>query len=128
MGKSISLKYASDAGYLGHLWPSIDMNVIIVLNNFDHHWIWLNSWIGEGNYTYFILYLIFLLAMMAFLLIYTTLELFMYRVDDSTVGENISHKVYLLFILPYALVVAIPVGLLLSFHIYLICLGETTHK
>ena len=112
---------------------------------FDHHWKWLNNWIGEKNYRYF--FSLIWLFMMHNIFIWTVclFQIIDFHIDElelsgsksnfeifysSSNGEIIRIVSYILWWILLVLwtLKAITSGQLISFHIYLKCKNLTTYK
>jgi ABC-type multidrug transport system fused ATPase/permease subunit len=101
---------------------------------YDHHWPYLNNWIGQRNYKYFIFFLWCItvngLTIIASVIIYITSDVTSDTnlaksgpVHNSTIALMIVIMIWLLAVLFFLLVI-----ILLGFHLYLILKGKTTKE
>lgn len=101
---------------------------------FDHHWQWLNTWIGQKNYKFFILFVIFY-SLFGILVIIQGMSVIVGQNEESTMlyGDQGQTVRYLVAIICALLVIlSLPVLIfwigLLWFHIYLRINNLTTYE
>lgn len=60
------------------------------VHNFDHHWKWLNNWIGESNYCHFIFLLISNLVTHLFTLIIALIFIITYHIKNEEIVSKLN--------------------------------------
>ena len=93
----------------------------------DHYCPWMNNCVGYGNYRYFLLFMVYLLAGCLYVLAVTVLA---FRGFNGKTGEGVLYYRQLHDALVYSFTVAISAGaavaVLLLWHVYLSLTNQTT--
>ena len=95
------------------------------VRGFDHHCLWLGTCIGERNYLYFQMYVLSLNLALPFA-IYLSIAAIWHRADEQ--ASNITLACLLGLYTLILVVVDLLLLFLFCFHIYLLCLNQTTYE
>ena len=116
---------------------------------FDHHCVWLNQCVGELNYRYFMTFLLIHLLFFSYAccMLYLILVSEIYERDlfnaifyNPRTGQQfkatipmlaqhlLSTKLGLGILCIFAGIMAIAIGFFLCYHLYLVCIGQTTNE
>lgn len=100
-----------------------------LLENEDHHCIWLNNCVGKRNYRSFFTFISTAFLLCCYVIAFSLVHLLsLYLEGDRSFGHVLSRAPVSLLLAILCFILAMPVGGLTGYHCFLTMRGVTTHE